>query len=464
MTVREFLRIIRVRWLSVVACALIVLAATAAVVFAQPRVYTATAEVYLQTAGGSKNSQVAVSAQDLQTYVAVLGSPPVVDPLRKKLGLPADYPVDISAEVGKQAPILTITARDSDPQLAAKIANAVGPQLADVAGTFSPLLRSTGATVKSTTVTPASAPSFPTSPRYARDLGLALLAGVLIGIGIALVRHGMDTKVRSEDDIAAISDAPVLAALPQERGGSLDDWANDGHRHHGYVEAIRRLRTSLMFVDVTTKGHSFVITSSVPMEGKTTTAINLAQTMAEAGKRTLLLDADLRRPGVAPMMGLEGSVGLTTVLLGRASLADVVQQRGDTGLFVLPAGEIPPNPSELLGSARMADLFAQMSAEYDFILVDSPPLLPVVDAVLLDKLTAGMVMVVAADRTRKRELAQAAKLLETSDVDVSGFVLNLMTPKSGGYYYQYSYRSARETRRARRAASKEKTSEPRVRA
>ena len=133
-----------------------------------------------------------------------------------------------------------------------------------------------------------------------------------------------------------------------------------------------------------------VISSSVSAEGKTTTAINLAAALADGGLRTLLIDADLRRPSVAEYLGLEGRAGLTTVLIGKAELDDVVQQQGDRGLFIVTSGPIPPNPSEILGSEGMKALMAAATKAYDIVIVDSPPLLPVTDAAVLSRLADGL--------------------------------------------------------------------------
>jgi polysaccharide biosynthesis transport protein len=166
------------------------------------------------------------------------------------------------------------------------------------------------------------------------------------------------------------------------------------------------------------------------------------------------MDADLRNPSVATTMGLDGSFGLTTLLLGQADPADVIQRWRDTTLHVLPAGPVPPNPSELLGSEPMETLFGKLSHDFDFILVDSPPVVPVIDAVLINKLTHGLIMVVAADRTRKRDLASAVHSLETVDAPVAGFALNMVPGTSTAHRYGY-YGHNREvgtklTRRERR--------------
>ncbi|MBC9958205.1 polysaccharide biosynthesis tyrosine autokinase [Yimella sp. cx-51] len=445
MTLREFLRVMRRRWRVVALSTLLVVAVAVVVTMQQPRSYTARSSVYLQTTaqGSSANNGIAViTAQDLNTYVAVLGSPPVLEPLRRRLGLPAGYPINVSATVNPTASILNVTAVDPDPRRAAAIANATGPQLAEAAATFSPLLKSSGQAVAATTISPAGVPSSPTSPNLTRNIELALLAGLLLGVAFALMRNVFDTKVRGESDLQTISDSPLLAALPaDDMQKVILSWDSRVSKHHGYLEAVRRLRTSLMFVDVTTTGNAFLVTSAMPGEGKTSTAINLARAVAETGSRTLLVDADLRRPTVASTLGLEGAAGLTTVLLGRADLYDVIQPYGDSNLHILAAGQVPPNPSELLGSQRMAEIFEKLGADFDYVLVDSPPVLPVVDAVLLDKLTAGLVMVVAADRTRKRDLEQAVKMLQTSGVDIDGFALNKVGSKSDSYYGEYTYES-----------------------
>jgi capsular exopolysaccharide synthesis family protein len=200
-----------------------------------------------------------------------------------------------------------------------------------------------------------------------------------------------------------------------------------------------------MFVDVTTGKHSFVLTSAMPAEGKTTTTINLALAIADAGSRVILVDGDLRNPSVAKAMGIEGGVGLTTALLGRASLAEVIQPWGQTGLSILPAGEIPPNPSELLGSRPMAELFEKLAVDFDFVIIDSPPLVPVIDAVLLQRLTGGLVMIVAAERTRKKDLANALTSLRTVDVAPAGFVLNFVQVSASDPYRYGTYRYQQTT-------------------
>jgi capsular exopolysaccharide synthesis family protein len=444
-TFREFLSVLAARWRIVAVSLLAVVAATAVQTMLTPAVYASSAKIYLratQPASASTNNQVttyAVSAADLATYLDVLTSPSVIDPLRARLGLAPGTPVSLSGEVSQTSNMMTITATGGDPQLVARVATEAGPVLAEVAKKFSPLLASNGQSVEADTIVPASVPGAPTSPNARRNLALGGLLGLALGVGLALLRHTLDTKVRSADDIKALSNRPILGDLPMVKSAKDGLLSLDNDPHGRHAESIRRLRTNILFVDVTTAGHSFDITSSVPGEGKTTTTINLALAMADASSKVLLIDGDLRNPSVASTMGLDGSFGLTTLLLGQADPEDVIQRWRETSLHVLPAGPVPPNPSELLGSEPMEVLFGKLSHDYDFILVDSPPVVPVIDAVLINKLTHGLIMVVGAERTKKRDLASAVQSLETVDVPVAGFALNMVSSSSSaahryGYY------------------------------
>jgi capsular exopolysaccharide synthesis family protein len=451
---RDFLIVLRNRWRSVAACALLVLGATAAYTLTLTPNYTATARVYFSASGGdsaktTSGGTYVITSTDLGTYIEVLQSPALLDPLRQSLGLPSNAPMHLSASVPPTASVLDITAVDTTPEGAARTANAVGPQLAKVALLFSPLLASTGQTVVATTINPAVPPSSPTSPDVRRNLLLGLLAGLAVGIGVAFGRHALDTKVRSEADVKALSDRPLLSSIPLDKNtkGKPLTLVTDPHGMH--AEAVRRLRTNLLFVDVTTGKHSFVITSAMPGEGKTTTIINLAMALADTGARVLLVDGDLRNPSVARTMGLEGGVGLTTILLGAATVDDVVQQWRDSSLFVLPAGQIPPNPSEILGSEPMETLFDHLTKEFDYVLVDSPPVLPVIDAIVLNKLVGGLLFVVAADRTRKRDLQAAIKALSTVDARPAGFALNMVAGGAADPYRYGYYRFDEENERTR---------------
>jgi succinoglycan biosynthesis transport protein ExoP len=217
------------------------------------------------------------------------------------------------------------------------------------------------------------------------------------------------------------------------------------------AEAFRQLRTNLQFVEVTDNGRTFVVTSSVPGEGKSTTSANLAITLAEAGSKVLLIDGDLRRPKVAEYMGIEGAVGLTDHLIGHAELDDVVQPWGGGNLEVLPAGQVPPNPSELLGSKAMIKLLADLDKKYDTVIIDAPPLLPVTDAAILAKLVSGgAIMVIGSDKITKNQLGAAITNLDTVGGRLVGIIMNLLPAKGANAYGYYSYYGAPEPTPARK--------------
>ncbi len=430
MQLRDLLQILRERWFSMTVCVLLAVAASAGMTASMMPVYEAHTRIFLSS---SKEGFV-ITGQDLGTFMELLGSPVMQDPIRETLGLPEGTALDISASVSEDAPILDVTARALTPTLAADIANAVGPQLGKIGSAYAPLLAASGGQVKSTVILPATPPVSPKSPNLAQNLALGLLSGLALGLGVVLLQHFLDTKVRSEADIRALSDLPILGRLRRIKNPASLPLVMESEPHSVASEEFRKLRTNLQFVDVTTGSqHAFAVTSAGPNEGKTTAAINLALAVADSGQRVLLVDCDLRHPSVARLMGLEGAVGLTTLLLRRSDVDTVVQRWRDTSLDVLAAGEIPPNPSELIGSDAMRDLFEELVRPYDFVIVDSPPVTPVVDPVLIDRLVGGLLMVVTVGRTNKRDLSAAVKSLETVGATIAGITLN-MVPGSDSYY------------------------------
>lgn len=450
MQVREFLTMLARRWKLIVACVLLVTAAAAVATMQQTPVYESKTRVFL----ASDAQGYLISSADLGTFVELLGSPVIQDPVRAKLGLDAGTPLNIAGSVSDNAPILDILVRSANPQVAYAVANEVGPQLESIGGQYAPLLAAAGGSVKVTALVPPTMPGEPISPNLRNNIALGAAIGLALGVGVALLVHFLDTRIRTANDVEALTDRPILATLPRARAGETGMIMEDSP-HSIAAEEYRRLRTNLQFVDVTTGGkHSFVVTSAMPSEGKTTTAVNLARAYADSGARVLLVDADLRNPSVARMLGLEGSVGLTTVLLGQARLADILQPWPDSDLDVLPAGPVPPNPSELLGSEATASLFDQMLDAYDMVIVDSPPVNPVIDAVLLGRLTGGLLLVVSAQRGRKREVSAALKSLDTVDQEVAGVALNMVPQGESSYgtYYGYGDNAKRTSRRRRRPA------------
>jgi polysaccharide biosynthesis transport protein len=250
----------------------------------------------------------------------------------------------------------------------------------------------------------------------------------------------LDTRVRTEQDVRSLTDSSVLGVIAFDQDFSQHPVILRDEPLAAPSEAVRRIRTNLQFIDVASRPMSIVISSSVPGEGKSTLAINLAVSLADTGARVILVDADLRRPSIADHIGMEGNVGLTTVLIGRADVEDVVQPLGTSTLDILPAGQIPPNPSELLGSQAMAELLDRLVAAYDMVLLDSSPLLPVTDAAVLSKLAGGVLVVVDANQIHRRHLQETLNSLKTAGAHVFGVVMNKVNRRVGGTYsYESGY-------------------------
>lgn len=439
MTIRDFLAALRTRWRIIVVTALLVVAVTAVITVRTQPVYETSTRVYLLASNEDDSANIyTMPSAELDTILEVATSPIVMDRVRESLELPPGTMLEVNANQSGGTPLLDVSVRAHDPEIAQQTAVAVPEQLAAVARNFSPMLASSGQTVLVETIVPAPVPDTPVEPDVRSNLVMGLLAGTFLGIAFAVGRQALDQRIRDPSDVTNLSDRPVVASIPLRKDGDPHTIYLEIDPFGPQAEAVRQLRTNIMFIDVTTGKRSFVISSSLPGEGKTTTAINLALAMSDAGSKVLLIDADLRHPSVATNLGLEGGVGLTTVLLGEAEVGDVIQRWGGTDLHVLASGEIPPNPSELLGSSKMRDLFEQLSQTFDFILIDTPPVLPVTDAIVIERLTGGLLMVVSAGETRKRHLSDALRGLETTDTFIAGFVVTKASPQPSSYYSYYS--------------------------
>jgi non-specific protein-tyrosine kinase len=246
--------------------------------------------------------------------------------------------------------------------------------------------------------------------------------------------------VKSSEQTRDIVGAPVLGSINFDSDAPKQPLVVVSAPASARAEAFRQLRTNLQFVDIEHPLRSVAFTSSIPGEGKSTTTCNLAITLTQAGLSVILVEGDLRRPRIAHYMGIEGAVGLTSVLLGRTHLDDALQPWGDGMLQVLPSGPLPPNPSELLGSQGMQDLLRELEDRVDIVLIDAPPLLPVTDAAVLGTLTSGLVMLVRSNTTKREQLAQAVNTVNAVGGIILGAVMNMVpTRDREAYTYGYSY-------------------------
>ena len=291
------------------------------------------------------------------------------------------------------------------------------------------------------TVSPVPPNKSPISPKPLTDAVLAGLLGLIVSIGLALTLDFLDDRIRTKEQLHAVSGRlPLLGEIPL-----FENWKNQpdnaiiaaARPKSAAAEAYRSLRTAIQFIGFDSERTNVIqITSPMDSEGKTTTVIDLAVTMASSGTQVVVVSCDLRKPGVHKFFKTDNTKGLSSVLGGTATLESVVVASEQfPNLTCIPSGPIPPNPSELLGSPRLAELFESLRSTYDVILVDSPPVLPVTDAIVVAQVVDVVVLLSRVDQTRARAVAHALELLSNVDAPVKGTVLNAFTAQSSGGRY-----------------------------
>jgi receptor protein-tyrosine kinase len=267
-------------------------------------------------------------------------------------------------------------------------------------------------------------PQTASSPKLVRNTGLGLVAGLMIGAATAMLRVRFDRSVKDEAEAFEITGAPVIGMVVKDKSLTGRHVLDAGLVSRA-VEDYRQLRSNLLFLDVDDPPRVIMISSPMPQEGKTTVVLNLALALAETERRVAVVDADLRRPGVATHLGLTGDAGLAEVLSGTASLADVMQPFGDGGLIsAVGAGRSSSNPGKLLASGNMRELIEQLRDKNDFVLIDAPPMLPFADATGLAVVVDGVLISLRYGTSRKDQLEEAAASLERLGVKVLGLVIN----------------------------------------
>jgi len=444
----EDLTILRKRWKSILLITALAVASAAAAILVVTPTYQANSQVFVSLRTGGSTSDLlqgsSFTQNRVKSYADMVTSPRVLIPVIEQLGLrtsPDTLAKSITADSPIDTVLINITVTNTDPQVASDVANATATSLGTQVTALERPAGTQASQVQVSSIRAATVPTVPATPNKKALLALGLLGGLLLGSALAALREVLDTKVRSEADVHKVTAASVIARIGYDEDAPQRPLIVQSNPHNHRSEAFRRLRTNLQFLDIADRPKTIVVTSSLPGEGKSTTAINLAITLADAGSRVALMDADLRRPSIAEYMGLQGEVGLTTVLIGQADLQDAIQPWGDRNLHVLTSGQIPPNPSELLGSRSMANLLAQLASQYDMVLIDSSPLLPVTDAAILAKITGGALVVAEADTVHRQQLADGLGLLEDVGARVLGVVLNRLAHKQTDSYEYYDYAS-----------------------
>ena len=296
-------------------------------------------------------------------------------------------------------------------------------------------------------VSTAPTPESPVSPTPVRDATIALAAGLFLGLAVAFLRDYTDDTLRTKEDLdRTTGGVPVLGIIP-----AITEWRDRktallesvSHPNSPASEAYRGLRTAIEFVGVEQKLDIIHMTSSTSGEGKTTTSANLAVTLARAGKRVILIDCDLRRPRLHQFFGLDNSIGFTSVILGSSRIEEALQPvPGVPGLLIMASGPPPPNPSELLSTKTVRSKLDALARSSDYVVIDSPPLLPVSDSVIISSLADITLLVVTARTTARRSLLRSIEMLRQVDAPLEGLVFNgVHSEGTYGYGYGYGYKA-----------------------
>lgn len=423
-----------------------VLGATATVL--AERQFTAHTQLFVSTTGGTSTAEAfqgsQFSQQRVASYARLLSGEELAGRVIADLGLdvsPKELADQISATAFTETVLLDVTVTDSSPQGAQRIAASLGEQFTELVSELETPDGEADSPVKVTVVDRPEVPEQPSSPRPERNVGLGVALGLLVGSGAALARWALDRTVKLPAEASEASGVPVIGTVVQDEVLAKTHVVGRQARTRA-AEDYRQLRVNLQFLGVDHAPRVIMLSSAMPGEGKTTSAINLALALAEAGRSVTLVDADLRRPRVTAYLGLIGGVGLTNVLAGTADVVDVLQPYGDSGVLVVGAGPTPPNPSELLASEHMRGLIDALREKTEYVLIDAPPLLPVADATGLAVLADGVLLTVRYGQSRKDQLQQASAALGRVGARTLGLILNVVPLKAVGaaaYGYGYSY-------------------------
>jgi receptor protein-tyrosine kinase len=406
-----------------------------------PKLYVAQASLFINIPAARSTQEqlqgVQLSTELIKSYAIIATSRTTAERVKEQLGLPdsaSSIANRVSARAFADTVVLVVAAIDTQPVRARLIAQATADVLNGVIADFE---REHGRTdaVEARVIEAAATPRHPFSPRPGHSATIGMILGALVGIAVAAGMDGLDRSVKSKDETERLTGAPVLATIPRMRGVAQTPAVVADEPTSSGAEAYRALRTALRFLELDVPITTLVVTSAREGEGKTTTALNLAIALAQSGERVILVDADLRRGQLAEAMGLVGIPGLSDAVMRSVTLDEALQSWRDT-LLVLPAGSTPPNPAEMLGSERMSMLIAELAARCDIVIVDTPPVLSVTDAVVLGAQADATMLVARHGTAQRAQLADSVKLLRGVGADFVGSVLNADPGHEKQSYYE----------------------------
>jgi capsular exopolysaccharide synthesis family protein len=451
MDIRDYLRVLRAGGALLVIGVLLGGAVALGISLALPEQYTAGSQLFVTTTGSSDIAQAVqgnqYTEQKVASYAKLLTSKELATLVIDDLGLdlrPDELIGQIEAEVVRDTTILDVSVTDRSPQRARDIVDSIDAEFRGMVRRLESTPGQEVTPVRVSVVAAPDVPQSPSSPALIPNVALGVVVGFVLAGALAVLRDRLDTTVKDDAVASETSGAPVIGHLPED-ATLAGRHVIEPHSTSSASEAIRQVRTNLAFLDVDAPPRSIMVTSSVPGEGKSTLAVNLALALTESGNSVALVEADLRRPKVTRYLGLVDGAGVTSVLTRGASLEDVLQDGGG-GLRVLASGPIPPNPSELLSSDAMAALVEQLVAKHDIVVIDAPPVLPVADASAMAGLVDGVLLCARWGVVTTAQLERSAAVFDRLGAHLLGVVLTIVPSRASSVVYGYHYLDPAQSR------------------
>lgn len=463
MNIRDFAKLLRSRWLTVVVTALVVVLGAIAYTLLTTPLYQASTRLFVSTNSGASVSDLyqgnLFSQQRVLSYAELLTGETVAQRTIDKLGLDmsaSELVQRIKANAKADTVLIDVNVLDESPVRARDIANTLSDEFVSLVNELETPKEGVQPDARVVVEQRASIPTKPVVPNPFRNIGIGVALGISLGVGLAIIRDLLDNTFKSQQILEEVTGTSVVGLIPLDKALRKAPAMSFVADNSGTAEAFRKLRTNLQFLAVDNPPRVIVITSSSPGEGKSTTATNIALALAEADHRVVLVDGDMRRPSIAKYLDLVGQVGFSTVLSGAASLDEVLQETKFPRLSVLTAGPKPPNPSELLGSLAAKKILNDLRSRFDYVILDSSPLLAVTDGAVLAAGADGALIVTRFGQTKRDQLAHAIENLSHVGATLLGAVLTMM-PTRGSGTYSYGYYGDAEPAQSPEATSQKLT-------
>ena len=435
LTSQDFARILRSRWHVIVGTfTLAILCAVAYLLLATPQ-YEASTRLFVSTTADGNATQTndggLFAQRRVVSYTKLLTGGILAQRTIDKLGLDMSAK-ELEKKITTSAPadtvLIDVSVLDPSPTRARDIVNTLSDEFVTMAAALETPAGGLRPNAQVIVHQRADTPTTPASPRKKRTLAIVAALGVVLGVIAAVIRDHFDRRIRKTETVEKVTGVGVIGEIPVNPGSRARPLISFASDNSITAEAFRALRINLQSLEIRAGARTLVVTSPMPDEGRTTTALNLALALAEAEQNVVVVDGDLRYPSIAAYLDLDSQVGLTSVVTGTATLRDALQQTRFARVTALTSGPVPTNPTEVLESQAAEDVLAELSQAFDYVIVDSPPLL-VTDAVILAGNAQGVLLLSRFGRTTRNQLKQAADALGRAAVPLLGAVVTMAIGK-----------------------------------